>query len=143
MVESSIGLDDSGNLNGGLMGKEEDDPTLEAAPQSSASSRRRNRRRRQPKELKQITTLIFHPVFVVLFGLLVLATCISFFLVLNHPDDYAVGSVVSSAIRKNNQQHKVTNQDLKALQAKLGAASSTQKQNEKNIDIDTDTFLYR
>jgi hypothetical protein len=116
MVESSIGLDDSGNLNVGLVGKEEDPP--ESAPQSSSSRRssQRRDRRRKPKQLKQITTLIFHPVFVVLFGLLILALGISFFLVLNHPEDQT-----SPAIHKYShpQQQKVTNQDLQILQEKL------------------------
>lgn len=99
------------------------DVTFDAADpsQSSSSARRRERRaqrREGPKKLKQITTLIFHPVFIVLFGLLLLALGISFFLVLHHPENAAIGRG-AAAVRAHQNRHGLSANDLAELQAKL------------------------
>jgi hypothetical protein len=80
------------------------------ATSSTREQRREERRnKKKPKKLRQITTLIFHPVFVLLFALLVVALGISFFLVLNHPD-----------WNTHSQQHnKVSYEDLKKLNSML------------------------
>lgn len=90
------------------------------APGPSASSLRKERRerRRGPKKLRTINTLVFHPVFVVLFGLLALALAISFFLVLNHPETTPAGRG-GSIIRGHAKRHDLSASDLPELQARL------------------------
>ncbi|KAG7351805.1 glycosyltransferase GlcNAc [Nitzschia inconspicua] len=111
-MSSALSLDDNVLPNEAL---EEED----AAPASQSSRRRERReRRRGPKKIRPITTLIFHPVFIVLFGLLGLALMISFFLVLNHPEN--VPSSRGVEIRLANQnRHDLSPSDLAELQMKL------------------------
>jgi len=64
------------------------DAEVSSAPTSNAS--RKNRKHRRPqkevRDLPQITSLLTHPVFLGLGGLLLIALSISFWLVLIHPD---------------------------------------------------------
>ena len=84
---------------------------------STTKQQRREERRnkKKPKKLRHITSLIFHPIFVLLFGLLIIALGISFFLVLNHPDWSSPGV-----------HNKVSYEDLKKLNSKLKSTGHVQ-----------------
>lgn len=78
-----------------------------AGTSSRSNSRRGNRKHRHPtktKSLPHLTALIFHPLFLGLFGLLVVALGISFWLVLVHPDSNAYNTRGRSSELQGNAE---------------------------------------
>ncbi len=112
MMTPASSFNDSNHPDGSLEGEE--------ATRASSTRREKRRERRRPRKVRTITTLIFHPVFVILFALLVVALCISFFLVLNHPDETPMtgGGDAAASFDQGKAKPRIA-QDLAEVRPKL------------------------